>query len=162
MSVVRPCKPLATFTHHLLVLEVSAAGEQLSPCVAAVCSLRVSANTLGVGRVEGALFSTGNVLLPDFRSLCCTPRFVHMKPATKRAKPRVLEAAHVNHRYTPAELKVLHKQESHDYFPSNSPIYRRWLSEYASPRLLACCPHCVRQPGFYGQRSVLQCFYTFF
>ena len=45
-------------------------------------------------------------------------------------KGREIENSHTNHIFTPDELKVLEKEESQDYLPSNSNVYRKWLRQY--------------------------------
>ena len=43
------------------------------------------------------------------------------------AKGREIENSHTNHVFTEEELEVLVKEESQDYLPANSKIYRDWL-----------------------------------
>ncbi len=50
-------------------------------------------------------------------------------PKSRDRSGTILEGTHINHRYSPAELVNLKKEDSQDYLPSNNPIYRRWLAE---------------------------------
>jgi len=51
------------------------------------------------------------------------------------AKGREIENSHTNHIFTEEELRVLEKEESQDYLPSNSKIYRTWLKQYKAQNL---------------------------
>ena len=48
------------------------------------------------------------------------------------AKGREIENSHTNHIFTKEELRVLEREESQDYLPSNSNVYRKWLRQYKS------------------------------